>query len=184
MADTVWTRKLQKEICDYLKEGNSIEDSCAIAGIAKRTFYNWIDRGNAGEEPFLHFLYATQRARAEGRRSHVEVIKNANDPKISLEFLWRSDPGNWARIERIKAEHTGADGEPLFPTTKQQIASANPRALELACELDECLITAGDQSSRFCLEGEPGAMDMPEASGLPESPSSPDRNGNGQAPHH
>ena len=39
-----------------------------LAGIGRRTFYDWMRRGEAGEEPFAELLTAVRRARASAGR--------------------------------------------------------------------------------------------------------------------
>jgi hypothetical protein len=48
------------------------------AGIGRRTFYDWMRRGEAGEQPFAELLTAVRRARAEARVGAERTIRKRN----------------------------------------------------------------------------------------------------------
>ena len=44
-----------EELVKWLKLGYYIEDACTMAGIAKTTYYRWIDKAEEGLEEFRTF---------------------------------------------------------------------------------------------------------------------------------
>ena len=44
------TDELIVQICDHIREGNYVESSCFACGKAKRTYYNWVKRGEEDTE--------------------------------------------------------------------------------------------------------------------------------------
>lgn len=97
------------EIAGALELGLSIADACALGGIAESTYHDWVDRGKAGESPFAEFSELTREARANGRRYHARIIRQAapDDWRAASFFLERSDPDQWGRSEKVKAEASG-----------------------------------------------------------------------------
>jgi hypothetical protein len=114
-------------IATMLRAGAYIDDACRAVGISDRTFYNWMQRGQAqdereaanlptepGEEPFLQFFHLIKQADSEGIISHVLNIDNAAKNgtwQASAWILERKQPKKWGRYDRT--EITGADGGPI-----------------------------------------------------------------------
>ena len=116
------TDELQKYICHVLEGGTSVKDTCALAGIGERTFYEWVAIGNAhlnGEdhprmprkvadrERFVQFAQATTRARAKMRNDVVQSLVSfarAGDVQAAMFLLERSDPQNWGRQTKLSVD--------------------------------------------------------------------------------
>lgn len=103
------------EICRLVEEGSPVVDACDIVGIAPATYCNWVNKGKAGESPYVEFLERFRRARANGRKFHVDVIRKAgpDDWRASAFFLERSDPKHWGRQEKLRQEISGPNGSPI-----------------------------------------------------------------------
>ena len=71
------TPELQEQIVKYIKSGNYIETACDAVSINKQTYYNWLERGEKGEQPFLGFLDAIKKAKAEAIMRNVLIIQTA-----------------------------------------------------------------------------------------------------------
>jgi len=61
-----------EKIVSAIRAGNYAKIAAESAGISERTFYDWLQRGEAGEEPFLQFSQSVARAAPtpRSRRSH------------------------------------------------------------------------------------------------------------------
>lgn len=116
---TSLTPDIQERIVKLIEKGNYIEVACRACGICTATYYNWLARGEAGEEPFLGFLEAIQDAEAIAETRMVETINkvassdedNTGDWKAAMEYLGRKLPDRWGRKERI--EHVGDKDKPI-----------------------------------------------------------------------
>lgn len=106
-----------------LAHGLTIEKAAETVGVSATTVHNWLARGEewrdadvvpAGEEPFLEFLYATTRARAQAVELALAGIIEAGkeDWRAWAWFLERSFPDEYGR--RTRLDHGGiADGETM-----------------------------------------------------------------------
>lgn len=117
----------RKRITDALNAGCTIPDACAYGGIKERTYHIWRKRGEEydehlegggeiidGEDEYRLFALEVATARSSARVRAVLTISKAiqgGDAKTALEFLARTDPANWGRLNRV--EMTGAEGGPL-----------------------------------------------------------------------
>ena len=94
-ADTV-TAFLQA-----VDDGNYIETAADLAGITKKTIYEWLKRGDTGDEPYKSFRDAVKRAAARAEAAEVQKVRRAGeDPRFwaaSMTYLERRHPDRWAR---------------------------------------------------------------------------------------
>lgn len=117
-------------ICELLSAGNHVNVACAVVGLGKRTFYDWLDRGNPdrekpADEPYREFRQRIERARDEGEARNVTTIAVAarKDWRAAAWLLERQQPERWARGAIARGggpiddpEKTGAtDGEDRDP---------------------------------------------------------------------
>ena len=100
-----------KDICKYLSAGNNIQDSCALAGIHKDTFYEWLKDPSKTD-----FSDSIKKAELQCKARNIAIIQNAG-PKTWQAAAW------W--LERrykdefsLRSEITGRDGEPLVTKLK------------------------------------------------------------------
>lgn len=108
---TKLTPELQDQMCNVLRTGVFIDAACHYVGISPATYYNWTDRGRAGEEPFAEFLEAVEKARASATvRALTLVQKAAEDSwQAAAWYLERSHPDQFGRRTNI----AGANGGPV-----------------------------------------------------------------------
>ena len=72
------TSEIQYTLIAALQEGASIAHACDYAGIDAKTFYNWMQRGESGEEEdFFQFFQAVTRARGRGVVTDLATISHA-----------------------------------------------------------------------------------------------------------
>ncbi len=90
-----------QELLEAMEAGNYMETACELAGIAKVTVYNWLKRGEDGEEPFSAFSYAMKRASARAEAKAVANVRRAGlDDRFwaaEMTYLERRHPERWAR---------------------------------------------------------------------------------------
>ncbi len=96
------------EFLHELSEGNYIETAAKIAGISKQTVYNWLKRGQAGEEPYNLFVDAVEKAQAKAEAVDVANVRKAGKagPQFwaaSMTFLERRYPDRWGKRQEEAA---------------------------------------------------------------------------------
>lgn len=77
---TKLTPQLQSKIVKLLKTGVTVTDACASTGIHKSTFYDWIERGEAGDEAFADFSDAVSRAHVNAKVVAIGTLRTAMSP--------------------------------------------------------------------------------------------------------
>jgi hypothetical protein len=110
-----------KLLLQALQAGNYVEVSCAYAGLAVATIYQWMDKGRKekerianGEDPdptqssYVEILEAIEKARANAVVANVAVIQQAARSGTWQAAAWwleRTNPQQFGR--RVQAEVTG-----------------------------------------------------------------------------
>lgn len=86
------TARTLLEAC--VKRGLPITQACRLAGVGRRTYYDWMRRGDAGEKPFAEFAAAMLEAQAEGRDDLLKLVHvhAKSDPATARYLLACSDP--------------------------------------------------------------------------------------------
>lgn len=85
---TKLTAKLRDRIADAIRAGNYVETAAALAGVSKKTLYNWMRRGARAryradgtpykvDRPYVEFLHAVEKAQAEAIDRDLSVIDRA-----------------------------------------------------------------------------------------------------------
>ena len=116
MTETKLTPEITEIICQYIEKGNSYETAAQAVGICRPTIYNWMERGEKGEEPFLHFLQSIKKAKAKSEIRHIEIIDKAMDKNWTAAAWWleRSNQRDWGNKTEQKIEHTGKFEQPII----------------------------------------------------------------------
>lgn len=125
-------RKLVSEIVlNYLRDGMSLRDSCALAGVGKRTFHTWAKEDSA-------LSAQVKKARLESKLLHVRNIRNhaSEDWKASAWMLERMYPKEFAKRTVIELPKRDSD-EDVFvrvptPEEARQLAIERARAKGIA----------------------------------------------------
>lgn len=106
----------QERILAVLKSGGYVETAAAVAGVAKQTFYNAIERGHPDgaladpdakepkrvlrkdDQPFREFREKVEQAQAEGETLNLGLIQRAaaKDWKAAAWILERTRPQRYA----------------------------------------------------------------------------------------
>lgn len=99
---TSLTPEVQRAICLSLRGGNYRETAAQAAGIHRNTLRSWVQRGEAGEEPYAEFLCALEKAEACGERKLLRNIRKGVDGWQSQAWiLERRWPGRWSGRVRV-----------------------------------------------------------------------------------
>lgn len=100
---TLLTEELADELVRLLSAGNYDETAAKAAGVAPRTFREWLQRGLSlrdADEPYRQLRRRVDEARAKGEATHVARIAKAaqdGDWKASAWYLERAHPERWGK---------------------------------------------------------------------------------------
>jgi hypothetical protein len=99
---TKLTKQITDDIVELLQKGGYAETAAVAAGISKRTFYEWMERGNptgtkAADEEYRVFRRRVEEARAKGEQVRVEQVLAgaATDWRAAAWYLERTNPERW-----------------------------------------------------------------------------------------
>lgn len=127
---TILDEDLTNRICANLEIAMPLALAAEAEGIHRDTVYQWMRKGEAGEEPYEAFHQAVTRARARGAR-HLTLKaqaggKGSHSATWFLERRYREDYGDIKRIE-----HAGHDGgamqiniKPIHEMTDDELRAA------------------------------------------------------------
>lgn len=97
---------LTKDLCDALMAGNTIRNSCALAGITEATYYRYMQEAGRAEEgsPLSEFCKSVKKALADAEHRNVLVIQTAAKThwQASAWFLERRYPQEWGRNDKMR----------------------------------------------------------------------------------
>lgn len=113
------TPEAQDAIVRALINGNFRSTACKYAGIALRTFNEWMVFGKKRPKgKFGRFRRAVLDAESKAEIRAVTLLMKAaeNDPKHAAWWLAHRHNERWADKTRVRAEHTGKNGGPIEVT--------------------------------------------------------------------
>ena len=107
---TKLTPDIQSEIVELLKAGNYIETACAVAGLHKSTFYDWMKIADASthKNKYTNFSDAVKKAMAWAEARDVAIIARHSE-KYWQAAAWRLErkfPERWGR-QKMEIQHSG-----------------------------------------------------------------------------
>jgi hypothetical protein len=110
---TKLTEDRMHKIATFLRNGNTIAAACAATNTGERTFYHWMERGEADAEHeqdtiFGQFWQAITRAQGESEAILTRYVFEAagKDWRAALAILERRFPERW--VARTEAHVTGS----------------------------------------------------------------------------
>lgn len=107
--------KLQAAIVKLIEEGVPADASAVSLGIARRTFFDWLERGRAGEPLYAEFQLAVDEAHAV---FHAAMVGEARaDPRNAITILEKRFPKDWGRTDRHQVD-VSVTSRPLLDPTK------------------------------------------------------------------
>src|SRR5438093_10461330 len=62
------------QLVDDVRHNVYIETACRRVRITEKTYYNWVDRADRGEEPYASFLQSIRAAESEGEANLVRIL--------------------------------------------------------------------------------------------------------------
>lgn len=77
---TKLTDSVQSKLVKLISTGVTVVDACSVVGIGERTFYDWMERGETGDEAFAQFSQAVSRARNEAKVVAIGTLRTAMSP--------------------------------------------------------------------------------------------------------
>ena len=127
---TKLTAEMQSEIVELLKAGNYIETACAVAGLHKSTFYDWMKIADASthKNKYTNFSDAVKKAMAWAEARDVAIIARHSE-KYWQAAAWRLErkyPERWGR-QKLEVQHSGkidADVSHIADTDREVIKRA------------------------------------------------------------
>jgi hypothetical protein len=120
---TKLTPKLEAEISEHVRQGVPYELAALAAGIDEKTVYNWLLRGQRGEEPYSSFFQAITQGKA-GRA--VKCVGNI----VGMEKGWQSQAW-W--LERIYPQHFARQEAPQVIVN--QLPATDMNVIDVKAEL-------------------------------------------------
>jgi len=98
---SVLNAALTKRICKLLAQGSAIKSACIICDVGERTYHNWAQRGQNGEQPFASFFSAVTRAREQHKANLIAIVLAAadKDARHAEWLLERQFPKEFGRTE-------------------------------------------------------------------------------------
>ena len=144
---TVLDTVLTKRICKLLAQGSPIKSACTMCGIGERTYHDWNERGQQGEQPYARFFAAATRARERHKANLIERIIAAakDDWKAASWLLERQFPGEFGNAA-INARNVPANDE--RPLTASEAASLAGFFNDLARQGDTPLNESGTKQMK------------------------------------
>lgn len=144
--------------------------ACERNGISEGTGYNWLKRGESGEEPFDAFLEAVTRARANGVANLVDhSLAGGRGSQSATWHLERQYREHFGDIKRV--EHAGHDGgavqisaKPIDEMTDEELERAYLRLTSGAGGALPPAITeapSADEPAELLREDGPGVRPEP-----------------------
>lgn len=95
------------KICELIKQGNFVKQSCISTGVKYSTFHDAMNKGRKGIRPYNKWYEQVEQAKALAETDKIGILhqemENGNVGVIQW-WLARMHPQRWERTERIKAE--------------------------------------------------------------------------------
>jgi hypothetical protein len=96
---TLCTPELTRRLCNFIAGACTIQTACEACGVSEKSFFEWLGRGERGEEPFSQFRASVMRVRGVAKAKIVRSILDYPDWRAKLEILARVFPNEYARTE-------------------------------------------------------------------------------------
>lgn len=96
-----FTPEIAAAILRAVGAGLAYPQAAALAGVCERTLYNWLEAGDAGQEPLATFLQDLKSTEAKAELESLAAVK-AGGPgwQSRAWYLERKYPERWGRSVR------------------------------------------------------------------------------------
>lgn len=155
------TGELTEAIVGLVRSGDSPAVAAGATGVGRQTYYDWMNRGERGEEPYASFRTAITRARDECESRLRASALSGDEPgagswgpsKAAFEVLSRRFPARWA--PRVKHEIT--ESQRLMLETLRRVCE-DKDVIERVCAAKDCGVVFVAVCEKLAsLDGEDGA---------------------------
>lgn len=96
MARSKLTKEVIDELVEHHSKGVPIKHACALVGISKSSYYNWISRGKSGDKSnnnlYIELNEAMNRARAMCVQHYLKKAWENPSPQLLIFLLRVYDP--------------------------------------------------------------------------------------------
>lgn len=112
--------ELRDQVAQLIRAGNTVEIAATTAGVSERTFYSWMEKGEAEEAgDHADFRDAVEQARAESEAVLVTRIAKAASNGSWQAASWlleRRFAERWAKVTERKRGNSDEEAErPVDP---------------------------------------------------------------------
>ncbi len=131
------TPEVIARVAEGVRLGMPFAHAARRAGIGESTFYQWKQRGDAGEQPFAEFLEAVESAKAECEAKQLQRIQRAarkGNWQASAWLLERRYPDEYGRRDRHTVDATVSATHDVGANTTDKLAAAFRAAASLTPE--------------------------------------------------
>jgi transposase len=131
------TDEVHKQIVAHLRIGAYVETAAAAAGIVKSTFYDWLRRGETGEEPFASFSADVARVTAEVEIELLCEVRTGDKDRwrSAMTLLERKFPKRWGQRTELTLKNSDSPTKEAFDALTDD---------ELEAELRKALASGGE----------------------------------------
>lgn len=102
---TKLTTEIQERIVELLKAGNYVETACAVVGIGRTTFYDWLKKAEKSTRAnrYTRFRDAVRQAEAWAEARFVSIISKSAEKNWTAGAWWleRKYPERWSRDRKV-----------------------------------------------------------------------------------
>lgn len=125
---TKLTPEIQQLIVQALSVGTTHKLTCQYAGITETCFYEWLDKGRRGLQPYAEFTEAVKKT--EGRAvvgwlAKIEAAASEGSWQAAAWKLERRYPQDYGKTVQ---EHTGLNGGALVVKVVYETPAEEPAA--------------------------------------------------------
>lgn len=110
--------KLQASICELLEKGVPTDAAAVSLGVARRTFFDWLERGRNGEPLYTEFMLAVDQAINVWHAKTVGVA--GVDPRNAMTMLERRFPKDWGKQDRMAVD-VSVSHRPMIDPSKYTV---------------------------------------------------------------
>lgn len=105
---TKLTPEVQEKIRGLISKGSYAKTAAEAAGIPEQRFYDWMDKGEQGKEPYKSFRESIKKAEAEAEAHASERVYSGKKQWVAAAtWLERVKRERWSRSDRVAVDASG-----------------------------------------------------------------------------
>jgi hypothetical protein len=112
---TLCTPALTQRVCKHISNACTVQSACECEGISTKSFFEWLNKGEAGQRPYSKFRDAVMRAKGWFKARVCKSVIEEKDWRARLELLSRIYPDEFART--VERTFLPVPQEAMQPTT-------------------------------------------------------------------